>query len=339
MNPTTKGTLWAVGSVVTGSWLPLLYFVTHVSDDPFVWRCWAFVFQALTLAPLFLLIPATNRNWREKIRKLLFYWGDTGEPVPVRSPMEVLRTPALWMVISYPLDLALWVWAATLIDPLVVTVIFQLLVIGMVWMAARLGRKISTGKRASPHVISRKYWLLMVLSFLGAALVIWSETATVGAINWLGIALAFGGAATAVGSLWGTVSAGRLMAWPGGSAHDMVWNATLAAVGGRILAFPLALAGSILFFPPTDNNFDINWSTLGLLTLMGLSNAVGALGYRYSMYVTSSLSVQRIMFFNPVLQMFWIWLFADVSIANPVALLIGAGIVLLSNLGWQTKSG
>ena len=45
------------------------------------------------------------------------------------------------------------------------------------------------------------------------------------------------------------------------------------------------------------------------------------------------------MFFSPVLQMLWIWLFADVSIANPPALLIGAGIVLLSNLGWQSRAG
>ena len=36
--------------------------------------------------------------------------------------------------------------------------------------------------------------------------------------------------------------------------------------------------------------------------------------------------------------MLWIWIFADVSIANPQALMIGAGIVLLSNLGSQTKT-
>ena len=287
------------------------------------------------MAPLFVLIPAANKNWKEKARKLLFYWGEAGEPVRVRNPMEVARTPAFWMVISYPLDLALWVWAATLIDPLVVTIIFQLLVIGMVWMAARLGKKLSTGQRTSPHVISEKYWTLMILSFLGAALVIWSETGEVESVNWLGIALASGGAATAVGSLWGTISTGRLMGWPSRNSHDLVWNATFSAVAGRILALPLALLGIILFFPPTEDSFDLTWTTLGLLGLMGVANAVGALGYRYSLYVTSSLSVQRIMFFNPVLQMLWIWIFADVSITNPQALLIGAGIVLLSNLGWQ----
>ena len=335
MNPTTKGSLWAIGSVATGSWLPLLYFLTHISDDPFVWRSWAFVFQALTLTPLFVLIPATSKNWREKVDRLLYYWGDNGQPVRVRNLRELFRTPALWMVISYPFDLAFWVWAATLIDPLVVTIIFQLLVIGMVWMAARLGRKISAATEGSPHVISGKHWALMVLSFLGAAIVIWSETGKVGTLNWLGIALAFGGAATAVGSLWGTVSTGRLMGWPGGTSHDLVWNATFSAVVGRILALPLALAASFLFFPPTDNSFDLSWTTLGLLSLMGFGNAAGALGYRYSLFVTSSLSVQRIMFFNPALQMLWIWLFADVSIANPQALVIGAGIVLISNLGWQ----
>lgn len=327
-----------MSSVVTGSWLPLLYFITHVSDDPFVWRAWAFLFQVAALAPLFALIPASNKNWRDKARKLLFYWGDNGEPVQVRHATEVVKTPAFWMVVSYPLDLALWVWAATLIDPLVVTIVFQLLVIGMVWMAARLGRKVSTHSGRSPHVMSRKYWTLMVSSFLGASLVIWSETGQVGNLNWLGIGVALGGAATAVGSLWGTISMGRLMGWPGGTAHDLVWNATFSAVAGRVLALPLALLGSILFFPPTDRSFELSWTTLGLLTLMGVSNAAGALGYRYSLFVTSSLGVQRIMFFNPILQMFWIWLFADVSIANPQALLIGAGIVLLSNLGWQTKS-
>ena len=44
------------------------------------------------------------------------------------------------------------------------------------------------------------------------------------------------------------------------------------------------------------------------------------------------------MFFSPILQMLWIWIFVDVSIVNPMALLIGAGLVLLSNLGSQTKT-
>ena len=338
MKPTTQGTLWAVSSVVLGSWLPLLYLYTHVSDDPFVWRSWSFVFQTLLLAPVILLVPATDKDWRQKAKRLLYYWGDTGEPVRVRNPLEVLRTPAFWMVVCFPLDLAVWVWAATLIDPLVVNTIFQLFVIGMVWMAARLGKKMSAGRRNSPHVISGRYWALMVLSFFGAALVIWSETGEVGALNWFGVVLSLAGAATAVGTFWGSISTGHLMGWPGGNSHDLVWNATFAAVAGRILALPLALLGSVLFFPPTENSFEINWVMLGLLGLLGVSNAAGGLGYRYSLYVTSSLSVQRIMFFNPAFQMLWIWAFADVSIANPQALLLGTGIVLLANLGSQAQT-
>ena len=338
MNPTTKGTLWAVSAVVIGSWLPLFYLFTHVSDDPFVWRSWLFAFQVAALAPAFVLIPTANKHWREKARKLLFYWGDSGEPVRIRNPIEVVRTPAFWMVISFALDLTFWVWAATLIDPLVVTIIFQLVVIGIVWMAARLGKKLSTGRQTSPHIIGRKHWMLMTLSFLGAALVIWAETGTVRTLNWLGIALAFGSAATAVGSLWGTISTGRIMGWPGNNPHDLVWNSTFSAVAGRILALPLTLTGSVLFFPPSDNSFDLTWTTVGFLSLIGAFNAAGALSLRYSLYVTSSLSVQRIMFFSPVLQMLWIWTFAEVSITNPPVLLIGAGIVLLSNLGSQTKT-
>ena len=325
-----------MGAVASGSWLPLFYLFTHVSDDPFVWRSWLFAFQAVGLVPVFFLVPAANKDWREKARKLLFYWGDSGEPVRVRNPMEIVRTPALWMAISFALDLAFWVWAATLIDPLVVTIVFQLFLIGMVWMAARLGRKISAGHRTSPHVIGRKHRTLMAFSFLGAALVIWSETSEVRTLNWLGIAVAFAGAVTATGSLWGTISTGRIMAWPDDNPNDLVWNSTFAAVAGRTLALPLTLAGSLLFFPPTENSFDLTWTTLGFLSLIGAFNAAGALSHRYSLYVTSSLGVQRIMFFSPVLQMLWIWIFADVSIANPQALLIGAGIVLLSNVGSQT---
>ena len=244
MKATTQGTLWAVSSVVLGSWLPLLYLYTHVSDDPFVWRSWSFVFQTLLLAPVILLVPASDKDWRKKAERLLYYWGDTGEPVRVRKPLEVLRTPAFWMVVCFPLDLAVWVWAATLIDPLVVNTIFQLFVIGMVWMAARLGKKMSAGRRTSPHVISRKYWALMILSFFGAALVIWSETGEVGALNWFGVVLSLAGAATAVGTFWGSISTGHLMGRPGGNSHDLVWNATFAAAAGRILALPLALLGS-----------------------------------------------------------------------------------------------
>ncbi len=150
--------------------------------------------------------------------------------------------------------------------------------------------------------------------------------------------MAVAGAGTAALSMWGTVSTGRIMGWPGSNPNDLVWNATFAAVAGRFLALPLTLAGSVLFFPPTDRTFELTGTTLGWLSLLGAFNAVGAFSHRYSLYVTSRLSVQRIMFFSPALQMLWIWLFADVTIANPQALLIGGGIVLLSNLGWQSKT-
>ncbi len=338
MNPTTKGTLWAVAAVVTGSWLPVFYLFTHVSNDPFVWRSWLLAFQVVALLPAFAFIPAENKVWRDKARRLLLYWGDTGEPEPVKRLWQVVRTPALWMVLSFTLDLAFWVWAATLIDPLVVTIIYQLMLIGMVWLASRLGRKISTGLRTSPHIIGGKHWTLMILSFVGAALVIWSETGEVRTLNWLGIVIALIGTATATGSLWGTVSTGRLMGWPGRNPHDLVWNATFAAVAGRVGALPLTLLGSLLFFPPDGNGYHLTWTVVGLLSLTGVFNAVGALSHRYSLYVTSSLSVQRIMFFSPVLQMLWLWLFADVSIANPQGLLIGTAIVLLANVGWQAKA-
>ena len=339
MNPTTKGTLWAVSAVMGLSWLPLFYLYTHVSDDPFVWRSWSFVFQAAGLAPVLFVLRTERKNWGGNVRKLLFYWGNTGEPVQARSALELLRTPALWMAIGFAVDLAFWVWAATLIDPLVVTIIFQLAFMGNVWMAARLGRKISAGDRDSPHVISGKHWALMAFAFVGAALVIWSETGEIGSLHWLGIAVAFVGTALGVASLWGTVSLGRMMGWPRDDPTELAWNSTYAAVAARVLAFPLTLLGSALFFPPTENTFNLSWAGLGFWCLIGLFNMAGSLSYRFSMYVTSSLSVQRIMFFTPVFQMLWIWLFAEVSIANPGALLVGTGIVLLSNLGWQTEDG
>ncbi len=317
------------------SWLPLFYLYTHVSDDPFVWRSWSFVFQAAGLAPVLFVLPVKNKNWRQKARRLLFYWGESGQPVRIGSPIEVVRTPALWMAIGFAVDLAFWVWAATLIDPLVVTIVFQLAFIGNVWMATRLGKKISSGDRSSPHVINRKHWTLMFLAFVGAALVIWSETGEIGTLNYLGIVVALVGTATGVASLWGTISLGRIMAWPEDGATDLTWNSTFAAVAARFLALPLTLAGSALFFPPTERSFELDWTVLGFFSLIGLFNMAGSLSYRFSMYVTSSLAVQRIMFFTPALQMLWIWLFVDVSIANPAALVIGTGIVLLSNLGWE----
>lgn len=338
MNPTTKGTLWAGSAAFGLSVGPVLYLFTHTSDDPFVWRSWSFVFQGAGLAALLFVLPAKNRDWKGKAAGLLLYWGKDGEPVRIRTPWEVVRTPAFWMTIGFALDLAFWVWAATLIDPLVVTIIFQLAFIGMVWAAARLGRRISSGDRAAPHVIGGKHWTLMGFSFLGAALVIWSETAEVGTLNWQGIVVAVVGTATGVWSLWGTVSVGRLMTWPGDDPNDLAWNSTYSAVAARVIGLPLTLLGSVLFFPPTEKTFELSWTTVGFLTLIGIFNAGGALSYRFSMYVTSSLSVQRIIFFTPVLQMLWIWLFAEVSIVNPVALLVGTGIVLLSNLGSQTDS-
>jgi len=338
VNPTAKGTLWAVGAAVSLSWLPLFFLYTHTGNDPFVWRSWLIIFQSGALALALVVIPAQDKNWRTRTRRWLFYWGDGGEPTPVRNPLEVLKTPAFWMVIAYAVDLTLWIWAATLIDPLVATLVFQLFPIGMVWVAARLGRKISAGQGAAPHVIGGKHWTLMASSFLGAALVIWSETGTVSTLNWLGIALALAATAFGITSFWGTVSTGRLMTWPDDDPNDLAWASSLSAVVGRFYALPLTLLGSALFFPPTEDRFDFTWTTLGFLSLIGVFNMAGAVSHRYSLYVTSSLSVQRIMFFSPVLQMLWIWMFADVSIAKPQVLLLGTAIVLLSNLGYQTES-
>ena len=264
--PTTKGTLWAGSAAFGLSVGPVLYLFTHTSDDPFVWRSWSFVFQGAGLAALLFVLPAKNRDWKGKAAGLLLYWGKDGEPVRIRTPWEVARTPAFWMTIGFALDLAFWVWAATLIDPLVVTIIFQLAFIGMVWAAARLGRRISSGDRASPHVISGKHWTLMAFSFLGAALVIWSETGEVGALNWQGIAVAVVGTATGVWSLWGTVSVGRLMTWPGDDPNDLAWNSTYSAVAARVIGLPLTLLGSALFFPPTEKTFELSWATVGFLT-------------------------------------------------------------------------
>ena len=72
------------------------------------------------------VMPTKDKDWIPKTRRFLFYWGDSGEPVRVRNPLEVLKTPAFWMVIGFAVDLTFWVWAATLIDPLVATLVFQL---------------------------------------------------------------------------------------------------------------------------------------------------------------------------------------------------------------------
>ena len=334
MNPTTKGTLWALAAVTTSSCLPLLFVYTHNSADPFAWRSWLLVFQVLTMLPIFFVVPSRRRQWRASARLLLSYWGAGGEPRRVRTSLDLLRTPAVWMAVSLAVDLAFWVWAATLIDPLVVTIIFQLMLIGMVWLAARLGTKLSNAKQTSPHVMGRMHWMLMILSFAGAAVVIWSETGAVATLNWTGILVALAGTAAASGGLWTTVSTGRLMAWPGDDPNDLVWNATFAAAAGRLGALPLTLLGSALFFPSAS--VGLASTTAGLLALAGAVDAVGSLAHRYSLYTTSSLSVQRVMFLSPALQMLWLWTFADVSIANPQALLVGTGVVLLANLGWQT---
>ena len=335
MNPTTKGTLWALAAVTTSSGLPLLFVYSASSADPFAWRSWLLVFQVLTMLPIFLLVPSGEKPWRESARRLLSYWGAAGEPLRVRTSLDLLRTPAVWMAVSLALDLAFWAWAVTLIDPLVVTIIFQLMLIGMVWMAARLGRKLSNAEQTSPHVMGRMHWMLMVLSFAGAAVVIWSETGAVATLNWTGVLVALAGTAAASGGLWTTVSTGRLMAWPSDDPHDLVWNATFAAVAGRLGALPLTLLGSALFFP-SAGGFGLAWTTAGPLALAGAFDAVASLAHRYSLYTTSSLSVQRVMFLSPALQMLWLWTFADVSIANPQALLVGTGVVLLGNVGWQT---
>ena len=65
------------------------------------------------MALLLFLLPTDNRDWRKKARGLLLYWGEDGEPVRVRKPLEVARTPAFWTTISFAVVLACWVGAAS----------------------------------------------------------------------------------------------------------------------------------------------------------------------------------------------------------------------------------
>ena len=223
MSPANKGALWAAGAAFSFSWAPVFSILSHISDDPFVWRFWSLMSQLLMLVPMLLIVPGGRRNWAEIARGLLRYWDSGGEPLPIRSRRGSVRSPLLWASVGLTLDLAFWVWATTLIDPLIVALLFQLALIGTVVMAARLGKKVSAGGVPS-HAISRKHAILLAISFLGVGLAIWSETGQVGTLNWLGIAVALAAAGFSTATRWGTVSLGRLMTWPSSNPDDLVWN-------------------------------------------------------------------------------------------------------------------
>lgn len=254
MKPTAKGALWAAGAAFGISWMPVFSIYSHVSDDPFVWRFWALVSQMLTLALMLLVVPDRRRSWVPRLGELMRYWGSDGEPLRIRNRGGFVRSPLLWASVGLTLDLAFWVWATTLIDPLIAALILQLSLIGTVMMAARLGKRVSAGGRPS-HAISRKHGALMAVSFLGAGLAIWSETGEVGTLNWPGVVVALAAAGFSTGAGWGTISLGRLLTWPDSNPNELVRNALLAAMTSRTLALPLTLSGSLLFFPPTDKTF------------------------------------------------------------------------------------
>ena len=187
--------------------------------------------------------------------------------------------------------------------------------------------------------MGRKHWALMVFSFLGAALVIWSETRHGQDAELAGHSLGLGRHRLRGSEVsGGTVSTGRLMTWPDDDPNDLGVERFSFGCVGTVHCPPPDASGKRSVLPPTEDRFDLTWTTLGFLSLIGVFNMAGAVSHRYSLYVTSSLSVQRIMFLSPPLQMLWLWMFADVSIAKPQILLMGTAIVLFANLGYQTES-
>ena len=326
-----RGDRSAVGymliSVAVSSMAPLMIAVVGVGHVPFLFTA---AMQVGGMSGYLFLLFARYRSLLVDPR----VWA------AVRGHVLRLDHRTIWFFLGVVsgLDYALFVWSTRFIDISVTTILFETWPLFLVLLMAVLYRGADRYRRLSFSLV-----LLLVVGFVGCALVIGSQHGGFAEFpGRIGTVLAFGAGLAVCASLatslaaylfrWGSeLAEGLPEDFEGRLGNDQVSLEMFCVAIGIVMSdlFSIALNGSI--------GLSFGESAAPGIWLAGflggvLIYALGSMSWRISNLTTANLGANALGYGAPVAALVLLWVFSQAEVARPGLLVIGAALVISTNV-------
>ena len=230
---------------------------------------------------------------------------------------------------------ALFAWSTQFIDTSVATILSETWPIMTIYIIAQL----SKNERRYQNLTGTKF-IFLFLGLIGIAFVIASEAGGFQKLNLeLKPTLVFG-IMLALGSAFIASLAGFLFKW----STDLKQILTESGIEypEHSLTMFCIIIGTIICYIPVSlismitgqiREEELTLTTMSINIAGGvLIYGFGTLCWRKANLITTNLGVNAIVYFAPILTMFWLWLFSSIDIASPDYLIIGVIAIVAANL-------
>ena len=243
------------------------------------------------------------------------------------------------MCITAQFSVALFAWSASVVYVSITTVLHQTWPLGQSLLTARLFRSEGRYQRIGPLTI-----LAFLVAVAGVALVALSHAGDLDFSNvgeyitnapfsvagGVGLALSAAGLVSlnSFGFRWGADLAGGL---PPDDKHDTASLEVFGVVVGLVICSSFAILGmSLIGFA---RNEPVVPGSLWVALVGGpLIGAGGNILWRWGILMTTSLKIQVIAYFTPLLSLLWLYLLSLVGDVDGGLLFGGAVVIVIANL-------
>ena len=317
----TIGAGYMVIVVVGISVIPLLLNLGGSSDAPFLFN--AFWRLGVALGCLFFVCA--------------FY-------LPVITNLGVLRLVvrrvACWAILFAVLgncEYLLFAWSNSFIDISVVTILYEIWPLFLIWLTAYLFRN-------DPRYRKLKYssFPLLVFPFIGYLLAIASQTGELSldfsgglGTTAIGVVLALGAALLAPLMAFGFKWGAELSEEINGNFEQYNLSYRNLDMFCAILAFLVSSGGaSIINFSAGLISGESVTTYMMLVAVVGgaVANAVGGIAWRKAQFSTDNLGVHAMAFSVPVVALIFLFSFQQAEISRVDLLVIGSAMIIVANL-------
>ena len=265
--------------------------------------------------------------------------------------LKTVPRAALVIMFFTTFQWAFFAWSARLVEVAVTTIIYEfwpvLFLLGRRFVVAKTDRAVST-KRQVP--LSDLF--LAVVAGVGLAFVIFSEqgdtTSSYAGSPLAGIGLAFIALSlTGVGAVTNITVGERNdrlpKLLPSSSQKQSSRLETLSKVclSVSVSAAPRMVAATILIGAGTAQIIrgggSLSWSGVGVGVLLGVAQGVASGTFIAANHLSRSDLINTLYYGVPIVALGWLWLFTEVTVANPTMFLLGVAIIVGTNGALQSK--
>ena len=248
------------------------------------------------------------------------------------------RTVWFLLGIVSGLDYALFVWSTRFIDISVTTILFETWPLFLVLLMAVLYRDADRYRRLSFSLV-----LLLFVGFVGCALVVGSQQGGFTEFRGGAVYVVALGVGLAVCASLATSLAAYLFRWGSGLAEslpgDVVRGLGRDPVSLEMFCVAIGIVISDLFSIALNGSIGVAFgesagSGIWLAGFLGgvVIYAVASMCWRMSNLTTVNLGINALGYGTPLAALCLLWVFGQVGVSWPVPLVVGAIVVVSSNL-------